>query len=248
MPRLLIVLCCTSRVAGWLCFSQTRPPRGGGLTFCKGCPHALSKEKGSLNKKSTPAWHKAFMSMMPAIKAQAKFAFRKLNAEAREEAVQAVICNACFAYSRLVELKKTELAFPGTLAKYAVAQVCSGRNVGGNLNACDVSSQYCRKRKRLILERLDKFDKEQEAWEEALVESKRAGPAETAVIRLDFSAWLQLLPRRLRKIATFLANGEGTKATAKKFHLSEGRISQMRKELYQAWYRFQGDMSALAAA
>jgi hypothetical protein len=127
-------------------------------------------------------------------------------------------------------------------------QTKEGRKVGGRLNNRDVSSDYCRRQKNLILERLDKYDSEEDAWQEVLVEDKHAGPADTAITRIDFSTWLQFLPRRLRKIATFLATGETTSATAKRFHLSQGRISQIRKELFLAWHRFQGDEPALATA
>ena len=68
--------------------------------------------------------------------------------------------------------------------------------------------------------------REEEAWAEISVEDKHAGPAETAIVRIDFSTWLQLLPRRLRKIAMFLANGETTTAAAKRFGVSQGRISK----------------------
>ena len=80
------------------------------------------------------------------------------------------------------------------------------------------------------------------------MEDKHAGPAEVAVTRIDFATWLQVLPHRLRRIATFLANGETTTAAAKRFHVSQGRISQIRKELYRAWHRFQGDEPVVAMA
>ena len=49
-------------------------------------------------------WHAGFLAMLPAIQRHARIAFRKLDPEAREEAVQHVVCNACVAYRRLVEL------------------------------------------------------------------------------------------------------------------------------------------------
>ena len=49
------------------------------------------------------------------------------------------------------------------------------------------------------------------------------------------------LPRKKRRIAALLATGETTKRTAKKFHVSPGRISQTRRELQRAWREFQGD-------
>ena len=111
-------------------------------------------------KKSPPAWHDGFVSMIPTIQTYAKIAFRHLDAEAREEAVQEVLCNACCAYARLVELDKADLAYASVLARFAVAQTKVGRKVGGKLNCRDISSEYCQRRKRLNVERLDRFDSE----------------------------------------------------------------------------------------
>jgi len=199
-------------------------------------------------KKSAPAWHAAFLAMVPKIETHAKLAFRHLNTEARAEAVQEVICNACAAMARLVELNKIELAYPSVLARFGVAQTRDGRKVGGRLNVHDVSSPYCQREKGISIDRLDKFDKQDEAWLEVLLEDKHAGPAEVAAIRMDFAAWLRSLPRRLRKIATFLAGGKTTTAAAQRFQVSSGRISQIRRELFHAWQRFQGEDPVMAAA
>lgn len=198
--------------------------------------------------KSPPAWHAAFEAMLPIIENQAKIAFRHLGPEAREEAVQETVCNACQAYARLVELGKTDVAYPGVLARFGVSQTRAGRKVGGKLNCRDVSSHYCQRKEDLVVGRLDHYESEEEGWAEILVEDKRAGPAETAIMRIDFAAWLQFLPRRLRKIASFLAKGETTIAAAKRFHVSHGRISQIRRELFLAWHHFQGEEPALAVA
>jgi hypothetical protein len=205
-------------------------------------------EKLARCKKSPPAWHVAFEAMLPAIEKQAKFEFRHLDPDAREEAVQETVCNACQAYVRLVELGKTDVAFPSALARFGVSQTREGRKVGGKLNCLDVSSDYCQQKKNLLVERLDHYDSEEQAWAEILVEDRHVGPAETAIVRIDFAAWLLFLPRRLRKIAMFLANGETTSAAAKRFRVSQGRILQIRKELLLAWHRFQGEESALAVA
>lgn len=199
-------------------------------------------------KQSPPAWHAAFEAMLPRIETYAKIAFRHLDVEAREEAVQETVCNACRAYVRLIELNKTDVAFPIALARFGVAQTKDGRKVGGHLNIRDITSTYCQQRKHVVVEPLDKFDRGEEAWREILIEDKHAGPAEVAATRIDFSTWLQLLPRRLRKITTFLANGETTTAAAKRFHVSLARISQIRKELFLAWHRFQGEEPAMAVA
>ena len=200
------------------------------------------------SKRSPVAWHEGFLAMMPAIQRHAKIAFRHLGADAREEMIQAVVCNCCRAYARLAELNKTDLAYPSVLARFGVAQTKEGRRVGAKLNCRDILSSYCQRKKKLTVERLDQYDSEEECWAEAIVEDHTAGPADTAATRIDFSAWLQILPRRLRKIATFLASGQTTSAASRRFRLSAGRISQIRRELFKAWHAFQGDEPALVTA
>ena len=146
-------------------------------------------------KESSVAWHAAFLTMMPVIKAHARIAFRHLGAEAREEAVHNVVCNACCAFARLAELGKTDVAYPTVLARYGVAQVKAGRKVGCRLNINDITSDYCRRWKNVTVERLDNYDIEQDAWQEVVVEDKHAGPAEVAATRIDFAQWLKVLPK-----------------------------------------------------
>jgi len=195
-------------------------------------------------KQNPPAWHGGFEVMLPKIESHARIAFRHLTPEAREEAIQETVCHACQVYARLSELGKADVAYPGTLARFGVAQVRAGRRVGGRMNCRDVLSDYCQRRKNLTIERLDRSNLQEQGWAQILVEDKHAGPADTAIVRLDFSAWLQLLPRRMRRIAEHLATGETTSAVAERFHVSPARISQIRREFYNAWHRFQGDTLA----
>ncbi|MGO9115286.1 MAG: hypothetical protein ACLP9L_39235 [Thermoguttaceae bacterium] len=195
-----------------------------------------------------PHWHKAFLAMLPQILTHAKCAFAFLKPEARAEAVAEVVANSCRAYARLVELGKTDIAYPIALARYGVKQTRDHRKVGNHLNVNDVLSRYCQTRKDVVVERLDKFDHAENGWEEVLIEDRHAGPADTARVRLDFSAWLASLKRRDRRVAEFLANGETTKAAARKFKVSAGRISQLRHELAQSWNKFTGDNGGSTAA
>jgi hypothetical protein len=145
-------------------------------------------------------------------------------------------------------LKKADLAYPSVLARFAVAQVNDGRIVGGRLNCRDVSSPYCQRMKKLVLERLDQFDAEQDCWQEILVADRSCSPADLAASRIDIPAWFASLNRHQRRVAKFLANGETTTAAASKFKVSAGRISQLRRELAENWRRFVGDEPDSAAA
>ena len=160
--------------------------------------------------------------------------------------MQEVICNALKAYVRLVQLKKTDLAYPTVLAKYGVAQVKDGRKVGGKLNVLDVMSTYCQQRKGVIVERLDQFDDENNQWKEIVVEDKNAGPAEVATTRVDFADWLKSLCRRDRRIAELLALGNHTTDVARRFKVCAGRVSQLRRELQRSWRQFVGEVPAAA--
>lgn len=172
--------------------------------------------------------------MLPAIRRHLRVAFRNLDPEARDEAVQEGICNAMIAYLRLHEHGRIDKAYPSPLATYAARQVREGRKVGAKLNVRDVSSPYCRRLKHLLLERLDQCDRD-EGWLEIVVEDRNATPADVVRVRLDFATWLKTLSRRDRSVALDLARGTRTSDVADRYGLSDGRISQLRKELHLSW-------------
>lgn len=183
-----------------------------------------------------------FVAMLPAIREQARVAFRGSALNERDELIAEVVANCYIAFVRLCERGREDIAYPTPLAMYAIKQIRSGRQVGTNLNIHDVTSTYCQRNKNVAVKRLDQFDCEQGAWLEVLVEDRRSNPAELAASRIDFGEWLRSLPGRLRQIAKVLASGESTSSTAKRFGVSRGRISQIRRELSSAWDVFHGEL------
>ncbi len=143
-----------------------------------------------------------------------------------------VVAYALVAYVRLYQQGRVALAYPTVLARYGVAQARDGWRVGAKLNIKDPLSRYCQKRKGVVVERLDVFDEEENAWAEAVVvDTRTATVPDTVAFRLDFPAWLGTLNRRNRRIAEILAMGHSTSQVAKRFDVSAGRISQLRREL-----------------
>src|SRR4029079_16834832 len=127
------------------CVIYTRPPRRGGPF--PGAPMIASIDSSSAttcgrlaeNKSSSaavqqPPWHTVFLRLVPRIRQHAQIRFRHVNLADREDAVQEVIARSLVQFLRLVELGKEHLIFAGPLARYSVAQVRSGRRVGGQLN------------------------------------------------------------------------------------------------------------------
>ncbi len=74
-----------------------------------------------------------------------------------------------------------------------------------------------------------------------VVEDRHATPADVAATRIDFDAWLRSMPPRQRAIAEVLATGEGTTLVARRFGLTAGRISQLRRKLHRSWCLLQGE-------
>jgi len=182
-----------------------------------------------------------FLALLPQIQEQARFAFRGEGGERREELIAETIANCWVAFVRLAERGLIDAIYATPLTQYAIKQVRDGRRVGCRLNVRDVSSEYAQQTKRFAVERLDRYDAEEGEWREVLIEDRKAGPADTAAARMDIADWLDSLPRYKRRIAKTLASSETTKATAHKFGVSPGRISQTRRELETAWREFQGE-------
>ena len=151
-----------------------------------------------------------YAKMLPSIKKHARIAFRHLNPEAKEEAVQNVLANSWAALVGLARRGALHKAFPSILAKFAEKQTRDHRITGGHLDVKDVLSPYCQAKKNVKVERLDKYDHINECWyspdeccHELLAESRNATPADLAASRIDFDAWLKSLSRRQRRVAPF---------------------------------------------
>jgi hypothetical protein len=197
---------------------------------------------------SKPAWHAGFMALLPDIRNHIRFAFRRMQPDRREEAIQAALANALVAYIRLHELGKTDVAYASPLANYAVRQVCDGRQVGCPLNSYEVLSPYAQRKQGFTVSRLQRPDETEHTWKEIMVEDPSCTPAELAASRLEFDAWFHRLPRHKRRIASTLAAGETTCGAARKFRVTPGRVSQLRRELAENWDEFHGEEHHVAVA
>ncbi len=191
---------------------------------------------------SIPAWHNRFLAILPTVLRQARIAFSSLDPERREDALAEVVANVFAAYARLAELGKEDLAYATPLARYAIRRYYDGRCVGSKFNSRDVSSKRCQRLQNIKMKSFHRFDPDDGRWREIVVEDRRATPADVAMTRIDFAAWLATLTPRERSIAMKLAVGERTGTVAKLFGVSAGRVSQMRGELCQAWKVFVGDL------
>jgi hypothetical protein len=180
-----------------------------------------------------------FLAMLPRIRRQAAYYLRRLSMDEQADAIQEVVASSFVNYVRLLERGKSDVAYAGPLARYGACQYLAGRRVGNRMNGHDVTSAYCQQKIGVLVEELDHFNKHCSEWEQLVVEDKHSTPAEVASIRIDFRDWLESLPERTRHVAETLATGEATKNVARMFGCSASRISQLRRELFNAWQGFQ---------
>jgi hypothetical protein len=181
------------------------------------------------------------MRLVPTIRRHARIRLRYLRAAEREEAIQEIVASAFVAFARLIARRQGHRAFGTPLAEFGVRGYRAGRRVGGRLNRRDVTSHYCTVKTGVTVTGLMRWDDQAQEWREILVEDRRFPPAAAAAARLDFAAWLAALPRRNRRIATVLATGESTSVVARRFRVTPGRISQLRRELHDDWHTFVAD-------
>jgi hypothetical protein len=81
-----------------------------------------------------------------------------------------------------------------------------------------------------------------DAFEERLQENMVTPIPDQVQFRLDFPAWLDTLTPRERRLIKEMSQNERTKDLSRRFDLSPGRISQMRREFAWSWQRFCGDV------
>lgn len=192
-------------------------------------------------KVRTRGWQQRFLRLLPQIRRQAQRAFRRLTAERREEAVADVVANTLTAFRRLVELDKETLAYVTPLVRFAVAQYRAGRRVGSRQKSRDVLSPVrCRFAGYEVVS-LDSLYGEQAGFVNALIDRRQTSIPDQAAFRIDFHAWLRRLRPRDRRLVKFLSLGNTPSEAAAELHVSRGRISQIRDELYADWSAFHGE-------
>jgi hypothetical protein len=206
----------------------------------------IATTRSPRRKACSRRWNDKFLELLPAIREQAEYAFRRVPVDTREDLILEVVAAAYVLFVSLCRRGKSALVYPTPLAKYAIRHVREGRRIGSRCNSLDITSPCSCAAKRTTIERLDRFNRRGE-WREVLIEDRTAGPAEIAMTRLDFASWLSTLSHRDRQLAEKLVLGETTGRVARTFRISAARVSQLRRELCANWHRFVGELTDAGA-
>jgi hypothetical protein len=186
-------------------------------------------------------WQSNFVAMLPEIEQKLRQAFCRLDPEAREDSIGEGIVHSLLAYVRLHDQGRAEVATPSSLAWYSSKHVKRGRPAGGRMNGKEPLSRYGQISNDI------EVDRQRGNWIDAMVEDKRAPVADLVAAKVDVGAWFATLTKRMNEIAKDLAFGYSTSEVARKYGVTAGRISQLRRTLEQSWAEFQTEPASAMA-
>jgi hypothetical protein len=206
--------------------------------------HVRKQPKGQDPSAALAHLQAAFTAkVMPAVEQHARIYFRHVKCSERKADLVAEAVGLSWRwFVRLSERGKDGTQFPTAIATFAARAVNSGRRVCGQEKAKDVLSPRAQQRHGFAVEKLPDYSTlSNNPLQEALIDNMQTPVPEQAAFRIDLPCWLGQLGSRRRDIVIDMALGYRTQELAQKYKVSEGRISQMRREAADDWRRFHGD-------
>jgi len=187
----------------------------------------------------------SFTVHLHAVEKAARFAFRRLRPQEREEALAEARAAAWQAWHGLVKRGKdpVEVGVHGIANNAIRTARRSGRN--GNWTSGRRTTNVRPAKSRAVrgfhVISLDGGVPERTggSWKEWVAADNRTNPADEAAFRIDFAAWLNGLPARKREMAELLAEGHETGVAAKMLGVTPGAVSQTRNWLAESWWAYQ---------
>jgi hypothetical protein len=200
--------------------------------------------------------HDDFLPLVPIIQRHAAVVFRHRSAADQVEAAAEAVAAALESFIRLKAQGRDPVReFPSQMARFGVLHVLDGRHVGGRASSRDALSRKAQRRHRFQVEALPhctstpfetiygraRGQQEMDGFEERLHDRRQTSIPDLVAFKIDFACFLRTLTRRDRRLASHLAQGYSGKEAARRFRLSPGRVSQLRKQWHREWLIFQGE-------
>jgi hypothetical protein len=199
-----------------------------------------------------------FLAILPRIQARARIYFRDIKCAFRKaDLVSEVVAVSWKWFTRLLRRGKDARRFVNALATLAARAVRCGRRACGQERSNDVLNPVAQRRHNFVVQSISptrqSLDATRGHWledviAERLVDNTITPPPEQAAFRIDFPRWMKTLSVRERRILRAMSRNEKTKDLSRKFEVSAGRISQIRREFHDGWSRFVGDLDERTVA
>lgn len=197
----------------------------------------------SLAPRVEASLHARFLELMPRIETHARIFFRDVRcADSREDKIAETLALGWRWFVRLTRRGKDVGRFVSTFATLAARAVKSGQRLCGQEKAKEVLSPLAQHKHSFAVRSLPEGRSQAGSIvNEALHDNVRTPPPEAAAFRVDFPAWLTVWTERDRRLICDLMVGERARNLAQKYRLTEGRVSQLRRQFQQDWQVFCGD-------
>ena len=185
----------------------------------------------------------AFLALLPTVESVARWHFRHVRCpDTKLDRVAEATALAWLCYLRLVRKGRDPAQFVVTFSQLVARAVNSGRRVCGQEKAKDALSPVCQRRRNFVVSPLPGGSAMVgTVFDEALIDNTRTPVPDQVQFRLDFPRWRRTLGRNRRALMDAMAAGHRTTDLAGMFNLSQGRVSQVRRELCESWRAFCGD-------
>jgi len=186
-----------------------------------------------------------FLAIRERIEMHARICFRHIRCWfQKDDLIAETIALAWKWFRRLAQKGKDAREFASVLASYAARAVRSGRRVTRQLKPQDVLSEVARQRHGFYVGKLPDFSTlDTNPLSDALIDNTRSPVPEQVQFRLDFPAWLGTRTDRDRCLIGDMMTGQRTLDLSRRYGLSPGRISQLRREFHDDWQHFCGECS-----
>jgi hypothetical protein len=206
---------------------------------------------------SLPQLQEVFLAIQPRLLRHAHIYFRHVRCRQRRADHIAEMIGLCWKWFRsMAQRGKDARLFVCALARYAARAVSSGRRVCGQQKSWDVLSPLAQRCHGFRVETLPATTRTTyedlysivngqqhlDFLEERLHDNSISPVPEQVTFRIDFPAWLRTCTERDRRIIADMAHDERTSDLARKYRVSAGRISQLRRAYQTDWQRFCDDL------
>jgi hypothetical protein len=197
--------------------------------------------------------HARFLALLPGIEVHAGIYFRDIKCpDRKEDCVQQAVALAWVWFHRLAARGRDPGQFASALATFAARAARCGRRVAGQESANDVLSERARRRHGFTVSSLPcsvrnshenlygdvTRQREQDVFEERLRENAVTPIPDQVQFKIDFRAWRRTRSERDRRLLDDLMVGERTLDVSRRYRLTPGRVSQLRREFHAGWTRF----------
>jgi hypothetical protein len=181
-----------------------------------------------------------FTRMHARIIAHGEIVFRHVKCPSQKDDFIAELVALCWRWHlRLAERGIDSSQFITAMATFAARRVRSGGRLVGMEKSRDAMSPLAQRVHGFAVERIpDHTFPGTSLFAEALEGNTRTSIPAQVCYRLDFAAWRATRTARDRRIVDRLMLGDRTTEVSRKFGLSPGRISQLRREFHADWCKF----------